>query len=68
MNIFMYCDIYGLNIITRHEFVKALKRKLDETLSPLINEEPERNSIAGHADNHESRVNNIIDHILQSRE
>ncbi|XP_059144454.1 protein broad-minded-like isoform X2 [Physella acuta] len=52
----------------RHEFVKALKRKLDETLSPLINEEPERNSIAGHADNHESRVNNIIDHILQSRE
>ncbi|CAL1530647.1 unnamed protein product [Lymnaea stagnalis] len=54
----------------RHDFVKALKRKLDEILSPLVDDEPERNSTAGHIDSggHESRVNRVIDHIMESRE
>ncbi|KAI8790403.1 protein broad-minded [Biomphalaria glabrata] len=52
----------------KHDFVKALKRKLEEILSPLIEEEPERNSMAGHIDSHESQVNSFIDRIIESKE
>ncbi|KAH9488114.1 hypothetical protein Btru_065340, partial [Bulinus truncatus] len=38
----------------KHDLVRALKRKLDEILSPLIDDEPERNSTTGQTDSHEN--------------
>ena len=54
----------------RHDFVRALKRKLEENLSPLIDDELEKYSTTGHIDSgsHETLVNQIINHIIQSKQ
>lgn len=54
----------------KHDFVRALKRKLEECLSPLIDDELEKYSTTGHIDSgsHETLVNQIIDHIIQSKQ
>ncbi|XP_012936761.1 protein broad-minded [Aplysia californica] len=54
----------------KHEFVKALKRELEQTLSPLIEDELEKYSTTGHVDSgsHETLVSRITDHIIQSRQ
>ncbi|GFR74597.1 protein broad-minded-like [Elysia marginata] len=54
----------------KHDFVRALKRKLEECLSPLIDDELDKYSTTGHIDSgsHETLVNQIIDHIIQSKQ
>ncbi|PVD21206.1 hypothetical protein C0Q70_19375 [Pomacea canaliculata] len=54
----------------KHELVKNLKRKVDELLSPLIDEELEKYSSAGHVDSgsQETLVTRITTTITQSRQ
>ncbi|XP_070203121.1 protein broad-minded-like isoform X1 [Littorina saxatilis] len=54
----------------KHELVKNLKRKLDELLSPLIDEELEKYSTAGHIDSgsQETLVNRITKTVTQSKQ
>ena len=49
--------------------MKALKRELETTLSPLIEDELEKYSTTGHVDSgsHETLIGQITDHIIQSR-
>jgi hypothetical protein len=53
----------------RHELVKSLKRKLDELVSPMIDEELEKYSTAGHIDSgsQETLVTSITRSITQSK-
>ncbi|KAL8584561.1 hypothetical protein ACOMHN_016880 [Nucella lapillus] len=54
----------------KHELVKNLKRKLDELVSPLIDDELEKYSTAGHIDtgSHETLVTRITKSITQSKQ
>ena len=56
---FIYC---------RYEFVKQLKRKIEELLGQQIEEEIEKQATAGHVDNgQETLVSKITDSIIKSR-
>ncbi|XP_076469965.1 protein broad-minded-like isoform X2 [Babylonia areolata] len=54
----------------KHEFVKNLKRRLDELVSPLIDDELEKYSTAGHIDtgSQETLVTRITKSITQSKQ
>ena len=55
---------------SRHELVKNLKRKLDELVSPLIDDELEKYSTAGHIDSgsQETLVTRITKSVTQSKQ
>ncbi|CAG5121521.1 unnamed protein product [Candidula unifasciata] len=54
----------------KHDFIKTLKHKLEETLSNLIDEELDKYSTSGHIDSeiHETLVSQIIHTITQSKQ
>ena len=54
--------------VCRYEFVKQLKRKIEELLGPQIEEEIEKQATAGHVDNgQDTLVTKIIDSIIKSK-
>ncbi|KAK7505391.1 hypothetical protein BaRGS_00003553 [Batillaria attramentaria] len=54
----------------KHELVKSLKRKIDELLSPLIDDELEKYSTAGHIDSgsQDTLVTRITKSVVQSKQ
>ncbi|BFZ12598.1 hypothetical protein BsWGS_15637 [Bradybaena similaris] len=53
----------------KHDFIKALKHKLEESLSSLIDDELDKYSTSGHIDSdiHETLISQIINIITQSK-
>ena len=67
----IYLDFYlDFLFFSRHELVKNLKHKLDELVSPLIDEELEKYSTAGHIDSgsQETLVTRITKSVTQSKQ
>ena len=52
----------------RYEFVKLLKKKIEENLGPQIEEEIEKQTTTGHMDNgQDTLISKITDCIIKSR-
>ena len=63
------CKVICFCSCCRFEFVKQLKRKIDEALSPLIEDEIEKFAMAGQVDTsgQETLVSKITQSVIQSK-
>lgn len=63
------CQYFVLINFCRFEFVKQLKRKIDEALSPLIEDEIEKFAMAGQVDTsgQETLVSKITQSVINSK-
>ncbi|KAL5021697.1 hypothetical protein ScPMuIL_000852 [Solemya velum] len=52
----------------KYEFVKLLKKKIDDSLGPLIEDEIEKHASSGHVAGEETLVGKVIDRVIHSRQ